>query len=144
MTVLTLRRIHPPLALVVAAGMSSWLAAWLVNAPLADWAAYELLALERGSQLGDAVAFFLYDLPKVLLLRTGVVTAVSFLRSFVSPERVRRALAGRGVLPGTMAAAGFGVITPFCRARPCRCSSASSRRASRSAWRSRSSCRARW
>ena len=64
--------------------------------------------------VADAVAFFLYDVPKVLLLLAGIVTIVSFLRSFVSPDRVRRMLAGRGVLPGTMAAAGFGVITPFC------------------------------
>ena len=53
-------------------------------------------------------------MPKVLLLLTGIVTLVSFLRSYVSPERVRSALAGRGVVPGTMAAAGFGVVTPFC------------------------------
>ena len=85
-----------------------------MNLPLANWAAYDLLALREGSQFGDAVAFFLYDVPKVLLLLGGIVTLVSFLRSYVSPERVRRALAGRGVLPGTLAAAGFGVVTPFC------------------------------
>jgi uncharacterized membrane protein YraQ (UPF0718 family) len=103
-----------PFPLVVTLGTAAWLAAWLTNAPLADWAAFGLLGLERGSHLGDAVAFFLLDVPKVLLLLTGIVTLVSFLRSFVSPERVRSALAGRGVLPGTMAAAGFGVVTPFC------------------------------
>jgi uncharacterized protein len=32
----------------------------------------------------------------------------------VSPERVRRALAGRRTVPGTIAAAGFGAVTPFC------------------------------
>ncbi|MEW5992453.1 MAG: permease [Chloroflexota bacterium] len=106
------RRI-PPWAVAIL-GASAWLAAWFVNLPAADWLAYELLRLERGSQLGDSVAFFAYDAPKVLLLLTGVVTLVSFLRSFVSPERVRRALAGRGTVPGTLAAAGFGVVTPFC------------------------------
>jgi uncharacterized protein len=98
----------------VALGVVAWLVAWFITLPLANWVAYELLGLEQGSQLGDAVAFFLYDVPKVLLLLTGIVTVVSFLRSFVSPERVRRALAGRGVLPGTLAAAGFGTVTPFC------------------------------
>ena len=53
-------------------------------------------------------------MPKVLLLLTGIVTLVCFLRSFVSPERVRQALAGRNALPGALAAAGFGVVTPFC------------------------------
>ncbi len=114
MTTLALRRHHVPLWAVAAASSIAWLIAWFVNLPLANWAAYDLLGLERGSQLGDSVAFFLLDVPKVLLLLTGIVTLVSFLRSFVSPERVRRALAGRGVLPGTVAAAGFGVVTPFC------------------------------
>lgn len=63
---------------------------------------------------GAAIEFFLFDLPKVLLLLIGVVTAVSFLRSFVSPDRVRHALAGRNVVAGSAAAAGFGVVTPFC------------------------------
>ena len=109
MTALTVRRSHPSLALAVAAGAIMWLAAWFLALPAANWAAYDALGLARGSQAGDSIAFFLFDVPKVLLLLTGVVTLVSFLRSFVSPERVRRALAGRGVLPGTMAAAGFGV-----------------------------------
>jgi hypothetical protein len=99
---------------VVALGVVAWLVAWFVNLPAANWLTYDVVGLVRGSHLGDAVAFFLYDLPKVLLLLAGVVTLVSFLRSFVSPERVRLALAGRGTVPGTMAAAGFGVVTPFC------------------------------
>jgi uncharacterized membrane protein YraQ (UPF0718 family) len=114
MTTLAVRRAHLPLGLIATVGGGLWLAAWLANAPAADWASYDLLGLTRGTHLGDATAFFLEDVPKVLLLLTGVVTLVSFLRSFVAPERVRAALAGRGVLPGTMAAAGFGVITPFC------------------------------
>jgi uncharacterized membrane protein YraQ (UPF0718 family) len=36
------------------------------------------------------------------------------MRSFVSPERVRSALAGRNAAVGTVAAAGFGIVTPFC------------------------------
>jgi uncharacterized membrane protein YraQ (UPF0718 family) len=42
------------------------------------------------------------------------VTLVSFMRSFVSPEKVRSALAGRNAAVGTVAAAGFGIVTPFC------------------------------
>jgi hypothetical protein len=114
MAALTLHRTRLPYWPTVGLAVVAWLIAWLVNLPLANWVAFGWLNLEEGSQLGDAVAFFLYDVPKVLLLLSGIVTLVSFLRSFVSPERVRRALAGRGVLPGTIAAAGFGVVTPFC------------------------------
>ena len=50
----------------------------------------------------------------MLLLLLGIVTIVSFLRSYVPPQRVRAALAGRGVVVGTVAAALFGIVTPFC------------------------------
>jgi len=113
-TTLAIRRVHVPLWLTVLAGTTLWLFAWFINLPLAIWITFDLLGLEPGTPLGEAVAFFLYDLPKVLLLLTGVVTLVSFLRSYVAPEKVRSALSGRGTLPGTVAAAGFGMVTPFC------------------------------
>jgi hypothetical protein len=114
MTTLAVRPTHVPFWPSVGLAVMAWLVAWFITLPLANWVAYDLLGLQEGSQVGDAIAFFLYDVPKVLLLLTGIVTLVSFLRSYVSPERVRSALAGRGVLPGTIAAAGFGVVTPFC------------------------------
>jgi uncharacterized protein len=113
-TTSTLRRAHlPGGGLAVLAG-SAWLVAWFVNLPAANWFAFDLLGLEPGTHLGDAVAFFVYDVPKVLLLLLGIVTLVTFARSYFPAERVRAALAGRGTLAGTVAAAGFGVITPFC------------------------------
>lgn len=105
---------RPPLALVAGGAASLWLVAWFANAPLAEWIAFDVLRLEPGSHLGEAVAFFALDVPKVLLLLVGIVTLVTFVRSYFPPERVRAALAGRGRLTGTAAAAGFGVITPFC------------------------------
>ena len=114
MTSLAIRRIHPPFRPAAAALALAWLVAWIVNLPLANWLAYDLLGLEAGTHLGDALAFFLYDVPKVLLLLLGIVTVVSFLRSYFPPERMRAALAGHGTLPATVGAAGFGIVTPFC------------------------------
>jgi len=113
-TTLVMRHFRLPWQLVLLVAATLWTIAWFATAPLADWLSYGLLPLERGTGTGDAVAFFLLDVPKVLLLLSGIVALVSFLRSFVSPVRVRRVLAGRGALPGTAAAAGFGIITPFC------------------------------
>ena len=114
MTAFAARRLSLPLPLLVGLAAVAWLVAWFANLPAANWIAFELIGLEPGTHVGEAVAFFVYDVPKVLLLLTGVVWLVSFIRSFVSPDRVRQALAGRGAVPGTVAAAGFGVITPFC------------------------------
>jgi len=114
MTTLAVRRAHVPLWLTVLGGTVLWLVAWFINLPLSLWLTFEVLGLDPTSQFGQAVAFFLYDVPKVMLLLTGIVTLVSFLRSFVAPEKVRSALAGRNAVIGTVAAAAFGIITPFC------------------------------
>ncbi len=114
MRTLTLHRHERPFWPAAGLAAMAWLVAWFAAWPLSQWVTFDLLGLSHGSSLGEAVAFFLYDVPKVLLLLLGVVTVVSFLRSYVPPDRVRAALAGRGVVVGTVAAASFGIVTPFC------------------------------
>jgi uncharacterized membrane protein YraQ (UPF0718 family) len=107
-------RVHVSFWVAVGTGIAAWLIAWVLLAPAVEWLTTDVMGLETSEGFGASFAFFLFDLPKVMLLLIGVVTAVSFLRSFVSPDRVRRTLAGRNVVVGATAAAGFGVITPFC------------------------------
>ncbi len=114
MTTLAVRRLRLPFWPTATAALVGWLIAWLANLPVANWLAFDVLRLQAGTQVGDAVAFFAYDVPKVLLLLLGIVTVVTFLRSWFPPERMRAALAGHGTLPATVGAAGFGVVTPFC------------------------------
>jgi hypothetical protein len=114
LTTAVAHRAHLPFWALAAGGVAAWLIAWVLLAPTVDWLTTDVLGLDTSEGFGASFAFFLFDLPKVLLLLVGVVTLVSFLRSFVSPERVRRTLAGRNVVVGATAAAGFGVITPFC------------------------------
>jgi hypothetical protein len=64
--------------------------------------------------LEGAVSFFLYEVPKVLLLLTAVVFGVGVLRTFISPERTRKWLRNRHLLTGHTLAAILGVVTPFC------------------------------
>ncbi|MBI5877706.1 MAG: permease [Chloroflexi bacterium] len=73
-----------------------------------------MLALSRDSQLGQAVAFFLYDVPKILWLLSGMVFLVSLIRTFFSPERTRALLGGRREGIGNVLAALLGIVTPFC------------------------------
>ena len=61
------------------------------------------LAVPPGTRMHEAVAFFAYDTPKVLLLLTLVVFAMGVVRSFFSPERTRRLLAGRREGAGNVA-----------------------------------------
>jgi len=138
MTTLTVRRVHVPFRVVAPVVVVAWLAAWFANQPLANWAAYDLLGFERGSHLGDAIAFFFLDVPKVLLLLLGIMTVVSFLRSYFPPERMRAALAGRGTVPATSGRPRSGLSRRSARAPRCRSSSASWRPGSRLASPSRS------
>ena len=114
MTTLALRR--PTVPVPVVAGMAAAVGpgAWVGEAPAADWLTFSVLGLQHDTHLGEAVAFMLEDLPKVLLLLTGIVTIVTLIRGFFPPERIRPILAGRGLVPGSFAAAGLGVVTPFC------------------------------
>jgi small redox-active disulfide protein 2 len=114
MTTVAVRRPRPPFWLVVGGAVAGWLIAWFSTAQLATWLAFDLLRLEPGTQLGEAVAFFALDVPKVLLLLLGIVTAVTLLRGFFPPEKVRGVLAGRGEFAGTVGAASLGIVTPFC------------------------------
>jgi uncharacterized membrane protein YraQ (UPF0718 family) len=92
----------------------AWFIAYNLIQPLADWISYFALNLTRGSHLGDAVAFFLYDVPKILLLLSGMIFLISILRTFFSPERTRALLGGKRQGIGNVLAALLGIVTPFC------------------------------
>jgi uncharacterized protein len=76
--------------------------------------AVSVLPLEPHSRSWEAVSFFLYDVPKVLLLLTGVVFVMGVIRSFFSAERTRALLAGRNEGLGNCLAGALGIVTPFC------------------------------
>jgi len=90
-----------------------WVAAYWNLTPFAD-ALLSVSGLSRESHLGEAVYFFLYDTPKVLLLLTGIVFAMGIVHTFVSPERTRALLSGRRLGIGNVLAATLGIATPFC------------------------------
>jgi uncharacterized membrane protein YraQ (UPF0718 family) len=72
------------------------------------------LPLQAGSHGYDALQFFLYDTPKVLLLLAGVVMLMGMVNSYFTPERTRAVLAGRHEGIGNVMAALLGIVTPFC------------------------------
>ncbi len=92
----------------------AWYIAYTLLQPVTEYLTFNLLGLTRGSHLGDAVAFFLYDVPKILLLLGGMIFLVTLLRTFFSAERTRRLLGGKRVGVGNVLAAMLGIVTPFC------------------------------
>jgi len=97
---------------VVLAGLA-WIAAYSQLTAFAD-ALLAATGLRRDTALGEAVHFFCYDTPKVLLLLTGIVFVMGIVQTFFAPQRTRALLAGRRGGVGNAMAATLGIVTPFC------------------------------
>jgi hypothetical protein len=80
----------------------------------ADWLVYNLFNLKQGSILGEALNFFVYDSIKIFILLAVIIFAVSFIRTYLSPERVKKILASKFEFFGNMIASTIGIFTPFC------------------------------
>ena len=91
-----------------------WGAVYLNLQTSADWLSYDVLSLNRQSQMGGAVAFFLYDTPKILMLLVLMVYVIAIARADLNVQRVRTYLMQRQRFTGYLLGAGFGAITPFC------------------------------
>ncbi len=95
-------------------GLLVW---WQVYAHLelaAKLLTYDVFRLPVGAHLSSAVEFFVYEVPKVLMLLVLVVFGVGILRTYFTPEHTRRVLAGKREVVGNVLAASLGTVTPFC------------------------------
>ena len=91
-----------------------WAGAYALLLPVAQALTLRVFGLDPKSHLGGAVAFFLYDAPKVAMLLSLVVFGVTFVETWIRPEAAREALQGRREGLGNLLAAGLGIVTPFC------------------------------
>ncbi|RXJ85543.1 permease [Arcobacter cloacae] len=85
---------------------------WLVN--LSSIFVFDILGLVKGSHLGEALHFFIYDTIKIFILLVTIIFLVTFLRSYFPVEKIRDYLVGKHKLVGHIFAAFFGILTPFC------------------------------
>jgi len=80
----------------------------------ADWVTYSVLGLVEGTALASSVNFFVYDSIKVTLMLAVIVFAVAIVRTFITPQKVKKLVAGRTEGVGNVVAAVLGIPTPFC------------------------------
>ena len=95
-------------------GLVLWYVIYKQLEPFSYFFAYSLLGIEKGTHLGEAIQFFVYDTPKVLMLLTLIVFIIGMIRSFFTQERTRKYLAGKRESGGNVMAALLGIVTPFC------------------------------
>jgi uncharacterized protein len=82
-----------------------WLTDKLVN---------DVLGLTAGTHLTETLRFFVFEVPKVLMLLALIIFFVGIIRTYFSPERTRKALEGKSLFTGNVMAASLGIVTPFC------------------------------
>jgi uncharacterized membrane protein YraQ (UPF0718 family) len=94
--------------------LPAWFLLYHYLQPLTSWLVDGLLFLPKGTHLTEAIRFFIYEVPKVLLLLTLIIFFVGIIRTYFSPERTRKALEGKSLFTGNVMAATLGIVTPFC------------------------------
>jgi uncharacterized membrane protein YraQ (UPF0718 family) len=94
--------------------LTAWWGLYRSLQPVSVWLTYGALRMPQGRHLSAAVEFFLFEVPKVLMLLTVVVFGVGIVRSFFTPERTRKILVGKRESAGNVLAALLGVVTPVC------------------------------
>ena len=73
-----------------------------------------LLPIAQDTGFHEALSFFFYDVPKILMLLVAITLVMGIINSYFSPEKTRALLAGKHEGVGNVLAALLGIVTPFC------------------------------
>ncbi len=91
-----------------------WFLLYLNLEKLSDILIFSIIGLAPEAHFTDAVRFFVFEVPKVLLLLVLIVFGVGIIRTYFSPERTRKMLGGKKLFAGNVSASFLGIVTPFC------------------------------
>ncbi len=91
-----------------------WFLIYLNLESISNFIVYQVFGLPKGTHLSDAIWFFVFEVPKVLLLLVLIVFFVGIIRSYFSPERTRKILGGKKLFIGNILSSFLGIVTPFC------------------------------
>jgi uncharacterized protein len=81
---------------------------------IADKLTYEVFGIAPDTHLAASVNFIIYDVLKILILLIVMIFAISYIRTYVTPEQTRKVLGGKTGLQYHLLASLFGAATPFC------------------------------
>ena len=74
----------------------------------------DIFRMQSGTRFAESFRFFIFEVPKVLMLLVLIIFVVGIIRSFITAERTRKALEGRSLFAGNVMASMLGIVTPFC------------------------------
>ncbi len=81
---------------------------------IADFFIDQVFVMPKGSHLTESLRFFIFEVPKVMLLLVLIIFFVGILRTYFTPEKTRKVLEGKSLFTGNVLASLLGVVTPFC------------------------------
>ena len=75
---------------------------------------YPVQLLADSISKNPAINFFIFDSIKIFLLLAVIIFIVSFIRSYLPPEKTKKWLSNRFEIVSNIIAALIGIVTPFC------------------------------
>ena len=102
------------LTLIIAILLPIWILVYKTLQPISNFIVYDIMRMTEGEHLTESLRFFIYEVPKVLLLLILIIFFVGIIRTWFSPEKTRKALEGKSLFTGNILAALLGIVTPFC------------------------------
>jgi len=81
---------------------------------ISDFIVFNVFQMTPEKHLTEALRFFIYEVPKVLMLLVLIIFIVGIIRTYFSPEKTRKALEGKPLFAGNVMASLLGIVTPFC------------------------------
>lgn len=98
----------------IAIGVIAWFALYHYLQPLTNLLIDNVLGLQPDTHLTETLRFFIFEVPKVLMLLVLIIFFVGIIRTWFTPEKTRKALEGKSLFTGNVLAALLGIVTPFC------------------------------
>lgn len=91
-----------------------WIIIYKYLKEISDFLVFRVFQMPPETHFTEAFRFFIYEVPKVMMLLVLIIFLVGFIRTYFSPEKTRKALEGKSLFAGNVMASLLGIVTPFC------------------------------
>ncbi|MHC1756852.1 MAG: permease [Methanosarcina sp.] len=81
---------------------------------IADKITYGVFGIAPDTHLAASVNFIIYDVMKIFVLLAVMIFAISYIRTYITPEKTRKVLGGKKGLRYHLIASLIGTASPFC------------------------------
>ena len=91
-----------------------WIVIYKYLHEISDFIVFRVFQMTPETHMTETIRFFIYEVPKVLMLLVLIIFLVGIIRTYFSPEKTRKALEGKSLFAGNVMASLLGIVTPFC------------------------------